>query len=73
MKRENAYIVTEYLATFLTLIGFYMISEAMIAGFAISLISNILWIVWANHKNAAGIMAVNLVLLIINLNGLGII
>jgi nicotinamide riboside transporter PnuC len=63
----------EWLATIGTVLALYMLSENNSAGFSIGLISNIIWMYWAHETKANGILAVNAIMLFINLNGLGIV
>ena len=63
----------EVAATIGTILALYMLSEGNSQGFSVGLISNILWMFWAHEKNAGGILAVNAIMLFINLNGLGVI
>ena len=63
----------EWLATIGTVLALYMLSESNIHGFSVGLLSNIAWMYWAHEKNASGILAVNAIMLFINLNGLGVI
>jgi hypothetical protein len=63
--------VIELLATFLTIAGFFSISEGWFAaGFATSLAANVLWLAWAYEKQAWGIMVVNACLAVSSVNGL---
>lgn len=64
--------IIEFVATALTLIGFYAISEGNSHGFTISLISNVMWMFWGHDKNAISLMALNGIMIFINLNGLGV-
>jgi len=63
----------EFIATALTLLGFYMISDGNAQGFIISLISNLIWIIWGYDKKAFSLLALNGIMIFINLHGLGII
>ncbi len=63
--------IAETLATIGTIIGFYLISEnVLLAGFAISLTSNILWIIWSVDADARGILVVNCLLAFSSVNGI---
>lgn len=60
----------ELLATVLTIAGFFLLSEKVgFLGFVVSIISNILWIVWGLDTNARGIIIVNAFLLLCGING----
>lgn len=60
----------ELLATVLTIAGFFLLSEKVVfLGFVVSIISNILWIVWGLGTNARGIIIVNAFLLLCGING----
>lgn len=63
----------EWAATIGTVLALYLLSEGNPHGFSIGLISNIAWMFWAHEKNAGGILAVNAIMVFINLNGLEII
>jgi nicotinamide riboside transporter PnuC len=65
--------ILEAIATLATIISLYFLSEGVQHGFTIGLFSNILWMFWAHEKNAFGILITNALLLIINLNGLGVV
>lgn len=71
--QTNMIRIAEWLATAGTIIGLYLLSENNIQGFSVGLFSNILWMYWANETKSNGIFFVNVVLLIINLNGLGVV
>lgn len=61
----------EVVATILTILGFFLISERVyIVGFTLSLFSNILWLLWAYDKKAWGIIVVNACLAVSSLNGI---
>lgn len=70
MNRANQII--EAVATVLTIVSLYLLSENIAHGFTIGLFSNILWAYIAHEKNMLGLLTTNALLLIINLNGLGI-
>lgn len=72
-KQMSLTKIIESLATIGTLVGLYLISEGNANGFTVGGISNILWMAYANEEKQTGIMIVNAILLLINLNGLGII
>lgn len=57
----------EIFATLGTLTGFYMLGHDPVAGYQVSGLANLLWIVWASFqpRKAWGIIAVNLVMLAI--------
>lgn len=65
--------LAEWFATIGTVLALYMLSEGNSHGFSVGLISNIAWMFWAHEKNAGGILAVNAIMVFINLNGLGVI
>lgn len=61
----------ELTATIATLTGMFLLSEGIMPlGFAIGAIANIFWLWYGNNIDSKGIMVVNLILLIININGL---
>ena len=60
----------EVLATILTIAGFFMLSEGMPLGFAISLMSNVLWLCWGYDAKAWGILVVNSCLALSAVNGI---
>lgn len=64
----------EIFATIGTLLGLFLLSEQiMIAGFTVGIMSNLLWILYAEQKKLMGIFIVNAIMIFINLNGLGVI
>ena len=68
---NKALQVIEGLATVGTIVGLYLISEGIIYGFTISLFATILWMYVAHERNMVGLLITNVILVIINLNGLG--
>ena len=64
--------IAEYIATGLTIVSLYFLSENMPIGFTIGAFSNILWLYWADQKKSGGIFITNIVLFLINLNGMGV-
>ena len=63
--------IAETLATIFTILGFYLISDGVfLIGFSISLVANILWMVWASDSGAKGILIVNSLLAFSALNGI---
>ena len=61
----------EWLATILTACGFWLISAKLVTlGFAISFVSNILWIIWGGKMRAYGLIALNLALAAASINGI---
>ena len=62
--------IVEYAATLGTILGFYIVSEGCTFGFYISLLSNILWIVWGYRTSSRGIVLVNLFLGAAAINGI---
>lgn len=64
--------VIEAIATILTVLGLYLISEGLTVGFTVSLFSNVFWMYYATKENLNGLLIVNAVLIFINLNGLGV-
>jgi len=67
--------LVEWLAVSGTIVGLYLISEGNSNGFSIGALSNILWI-WHGYNltsGGIGITILNMILLGINLNGLGVI
>lgn len=71
MNKAN-YII-EALATVFTIVSLYLLSEDISHGFTVGLFSNLLWAYVAHEKNMLGLLTTNILLLIINLNGLGVI
>ena len=65
--------IIEEVETVLTIVGLYLLSENILHGFTIGMFSNILWMYIAHEKNMLGLLTTNALLLIINLNGLGIV
>ena len=65
--------IAEIIATAFTLIGLYFVSEGQALGFTLGLIGNIAWIYYGHEKNETGILVVNAVIMLINLNGLNVI
>lgn len=63
----------EAIATALTIVSLYLLSENVAHGFTVGIFSNVVWSFIAHEKNMLGLLTTNAVLLIINLNGLGII
>ena len=63
----------EFVATAITLLGFYMISDGNMQGFTVSLVANVIWIYWGHEKNAVSLMGLNAVMIFINLHGLDVI
>ena len=64
----------EIFATVLTIVSLFLLSEQiLIAGFTVGIMSNILWLLYAEQKQLIGIGVVNAILIFINLNGLGVI
>lgn len=64
--------ILEAIATVLTVVSLYLLSENNSHGFTIGMFSNILWMFWAHEKNSIGLLTTNAVLIMINLNGLGV-
>ena len=65
--------ILEWLATVLTVAGFALLSfDQTQWGFAVSMLGNIAWMVWADSKDANGIFTINFILFIAGLNGLGL-
>ena len=65
--------ILEWLATVLTVAGYILLSYGKVEwGFAISMLGNIAWMVWASDKDANGIFIINFLLFIAGLNGLGL-
>jgi hypothetical protein len=63
--------IIETLATILTIIGFFMLSEnVLLVGFATSLAANVLWLAWSYESKAWGIMVVNSALAVSSVNGI---
>ena len=65
--------IIETLATLLTCLGMYALSEHNDIGFSISILASVLWMVLAIDSKMMGLLVVNIVLIFINLNGTGII
>jgi len=65
--------IIEALATVLTIVGLYLLSENVSHGFTIGMFSNILWMYIAHERNMLGLLITNLLLMFINLNGLGVV
>jgi len=64
-------VVLEILATILTIVSFYLISEnILLVGFSLSLLGQLIWLIWAADKNAHGIFIVNVALAVASTNGL---
>lgn len=63
--------IIELIATCLTVLSLYLLSEGNALGFTIGAFSGIVWLYWAHEKNAIGLMATNVILIFLNLNGLG--
>ena len=63
----------EIFATIGTLLGLFLLSEQIaVAGFTVGIMSNLLWILYAEQKKLMGIFIVNAIMIFINLNGLGL-
>ena len=63
--------LAETLATIFTILGFYLISDGVfLVGFSISLVANILWMIWAADSAARGILIVNALLAFSAMNGI---
>lgn len=63
--------LTETLATILSIVSFFLISESFfLLGFSLSLSANILWLLWAADQQAKGIFVVNACLAMASTNGL---
>ena len=70
-KGSNEMKAIEYSATVLTMVGFFLISsKVFLLGFALSIVSNVLWVIWAKSSKATGIIIVNSVLFISGVNGI---
>ena len=64
--------ILEFVASLLTVLGLYMLSEQNSQGFIVGMVSNFLWLYWGHEKNALSLMALNGIMVFINLNGLGV-
>lgn len=62
----------ETIATALTVVSLYLLSEGNNYGFTVGIFSGLTWAFIAHEKNMLGLLATNVILIIINLNGLGI-
>lgn len=62
--------ISEILATIATIAGLYLLSEHNPIGFYIGGLGNLFWLVYASLPKQYGILLVNLILLVINVNGL---
>jgi len=65
--------ILEFFASFLTVLALYMLSENNSQGFIVGMVSNFLWIYWGHQKEALSLLALNGIMIFINLNGLGVI
>ena len=68
-------LIIEAVAVAGTIVGLYLVSEGNPNGFSIGAISNLFWIIhgYSLTNGGKGIIIVNMILMGINFNGLGII
>ena len=64
--------ILEFVASLLTVLALYMLSEGNTNGFTLGIVSNLIWMYWGHEKNALSLLALNGIMIFINLNGLGV-